>query len=200
MSLPNDVAILEKVAALLNDRDQGFALNLVKYFKSYGKLSPKQSAWVLELAQRALAPATPRTIDVGKVKGVIDLLEGAAKHLKFPKLVLQAGEHLVRLSIAGPRAKAPGTINVVGCDGEKPWFGRITQHGEYEPARNADAAAITAITAALKALAANPAKVAADYGKLTGQCCFCRLPLTDARSTAVGYGPVCAEHFSLPWG
>jgi len=49
-------------------------------------------------------------------------------------------------------------------------------------------------------LASNPAKTAAEYGKLTGHCCFCEAPLKDARSTAVGYGPICADHFGLPWG
>jgi len=34
----------------------------------------------------------------------------------------------------------------------------------------------------------------------TGNCCFCRRELTDKRSTEVGYGPICADHFSLPWG
>jgi hypothetical protein len=29
---------------------------------------------------------------------------------------------------------------------------------------------------------------------------FCRLTLTDARSTAVGYGQTCAGHWGMPWG
>ena len=38
-------------------------------------------------------------------------------------------------------------------------------------------------------LAMNPARVAADYGKLSGNCCFCNSKLTDEKSTSVGYGP-----------
>lgn len=39
-----------------------------------------------------------------------------------------------------------------------------------------------------------------DTVTVTGHCCFCSLPLTDERSTAVGYGKVCADHFGLSWG
>lgn len=41
---------------------------------------------------------------------------------------------------------------------------------------------------------------AAKFGKLYGICCFCSRTLTDERSIGVGYGPVCAEHYGLPWG
>lgn len=44
------------------------------------------------------------------------------------------------------------------------------------------------------------AEDAAKFGHLTGQCVFCARRLTDERSIAVGYGPVCAEREGLPWG
>ena len=46
----------------------------------------------------------------------------------------------------------------------------------------------------------NPKKVAILHGKLTGNCCFCSLPLSDDRSLKMGYGPICADHWHLPWG
>jgi hypothetical protein len=49
-------------------------------------------------------------------------------------------------------------------------------------------------------MAADPAKAASEYGRLTVHCCFCSLPFTDARSTAVGYGRICAGNYGLPWG
>lgn len=48
--------------------------------------------------------------------------------------------------------------------------------------------------------ALNPAEYASAYGKKTGRCCFCSLELTDPRSVSAGYGPVCSEKWSLPWG
>jgi len=44
------------------------------------------------------------------------------------------------------------------------------------------------------------AEQAAKFGRLWGSCVFCSRMLTDERSVAVGYGPVCAEHNGLPWG
>lgn len=44
------------------------------------------------------------------------------------------------------------------------------------------------------------AEDAAKFGHVTGQCVFCSRKLTDERSVTVGYGPVCAERESLPWG
>ncbi len=52
------------------------------------------------------------------------------------------------------------------------------------------------------ALIARPltADEAAKWGHRHGRCVFCSLPLTDARSVDVGYGPICAGHHGLPWG
>jgi hypothetical protein len=44
------------------------------------------------------------------------------------------------------------------------------------------------------------AEQAAEFGHVTGQCVFCSRLLTDERSLAVGYGPVCASKNGLAWG
>lgn len=41
---------------------------------------------------------------------------------------------------------------------------------------------------------------AAAFGKLVGRCCFCSHAIDTPESTAVGYGPVCASKYGLPWG
>lgn len=47
-------------------------------------------------------------------------------------------------------------------------------------------------------------QVAAQYGALHSHCIFCSRDLTDERSDpkqgGVGYGPVCANKYGLPWG
>lgn len=57
-----------------------------------------------------------------------------------------------------------------------------------------------AVMAQVQAACVNPAGVAAEYGHETGNCSFCSKELTDNRSLSVGYGPVCADKFGLPWG
>src|SRR5262249_50313934 len=106
----------------------------------------------------------------------------------------------VQLHVTGAASKRPGTITVSngGRYGEfnSKWYGYISFEGKFEPSRNCT----PEIEKFLHEFAADPAKVAGEYGRLTGNCCFCGLKLTDERSTAVGYGPVCSEKYGLPWG
>lgn len=57
-----------------------------------------------------------------------------------------------------------------------------------------------AVMAQVRSACENPAAVAAQYGHETGNCSFCSKELTDNRSVSVGYGPICAEKYGLPWG
>ena len=136
---------------------------------------------------------------VGNVAALVALFDRAAAHLKFPKVRLQVGEQKVVLSRCGPRSQYTGAINVTDGErfGENVFFGRIdSDSGEWGTTRK--------VTDEVRDLviefAADPAKVAARHGHLTGSCCFCGQGLTDARSTSVGYGPVCAQRYELPWG
>lgn len=54
--------------------------------------------------------------------------------------------------------------------------------------------------AELRKLDENPVQQAIMHGKQTGFCCFCSITLTDPRSVAMGYGPICAGNWGLPWG
>jgi hypothetical protein len=42
-------------------------------------------------------------------------------------------------------------------------------------------------------------KGARAHGRATGHCCFCRRALQNPVSLHVGYGPICADTFGLPW-
>jgi hypothetical protein len=108
-----------------------------------------------------------------------------------------------RLSVAGERSQRPGSINVTdAAQGfeNRVWYGRIATSGEWQPSRKIPAAELAAVEAALTRFDADPAAAAADYGHTVGSCCFCRRELTDERSVTVGYGPICAAKFGLPWG
>lgn len=133
-------------------------------------------------------------------KNIFALFETAISHrLKYPKIRLQTTDgQTVVLKLAGSRSKYQGQVQLTD---DRPfdvntYFGRIDTNGTFH-----ETSAVTpAVRSLLVRLASNPAETAAEYGKLTGNCCFCDLRLTDARSTAVGYGPICADHFGLPWG
>ena len=118
--------------------------------------------------------------------------------LRWPKLTLELDGKRVQLSLAGDASKHPGTVNVT--DGARypnnVWFGRILQDGTFQPGRDCS----DAVVGILRQLASDPAGTAAAHGHQSGACCFCGRDLNDERSTAVGYGPVCAAKWSLPWG
>jgi hypothetical protein len=189
---------LEAVLDRLPDKDRSFAADLVAKGRKY-RLSEKQAYWVNKLAQRGRGEdALPATANIGDLLKVIALFDRAAQHLKYPKVILACGDKAVKLSIAGERAKVPGSVTVAGASPDKPWFGRITRDGVFHASRTAET--VPNLVEHLRAFAREPAAVAAAYGHLTGHCCFCARRLDDERSTKVGYGPICATHFGLPWG
>jgi hypothetical protein len=202
-TLQQQIETLRTLVPQLNDSQQAFATSLIDQFARRG-LSPKQERWVPILIQRANGEHRPTT-QVGNVKGIVTLLETAKQHLKWPAVLVRVGDRDLRLSIAGAQARVPGSINVTSSErnmetGRNDWFGRISREGEFEASPKFDDTTQTAVAQALVALASDPAAAARQYGKLTGYCCFCRLPLSDKRSTDMGYGPICAKHFGLPWG
>lgn len=164
-------------------------------------LSNNQWAWVhilcVEADQKEQGSAG---IDIGKIDGIIALFDQAREHLKWPKVRLRTTDGtLLRLSVAGPNAKFPGSINVCkeAENVDREWIGRVHTDGTWQPTNNGQA---DEIAQALREFAENPAKVAAEYGKLMGHCCFCLAELTDERSLIEGYGPKCASNYNLPWG
>lgn len=185
----------------LSERDQTFAKSLLQQSETR-PLSSRQMYWVEVLAGRATTPASVdlSAVTVGDMAPVVALLNRAGQSLKRPKLRLMTadGRHL-RLAILGPTSRNPGHIAVSG-DYEGIYYGRIDPAGAFHPKAGRDAATMTAIVTVLKAMATDPVGTATAYGRLTGRCCFCALPLSDPQSTAVGYGPICAGHFGLPWG
>jgi hypothetical protein len=181
---------------------QDFAQSLIAQATTARGLSPKQLEWVDKLVTAATA-APVAAVNVGDLSGITALFDKARQHLKFPAITMSvpAASMTVRVNVAGSGARFPGSLNV--CSGEKPnmderraWYGRVHKDGNYEAAGNSN----PAIVERLRAFAADPAGIAAEHGKLTGRCCFCNLHLSDERSTAVGYGKRCAQHYGLVWG
>lgn len=179
-----------------------FAQSLLDGFRKYGTLTEKQEA-----AARKMMDPTPVAVSdrVGSVKmtddagfaNMVAMFERASTHLRFPTIVFDIpGSPRLRVSRAGGNSNAPGVLNVK-LDGSREYMGRVHTNGTWVPGRDCTD---TAVGAAVAAFARNPVGVAAEYGQRTGCCCFCSRKLTDARSVGVGYGPICADHFQLPWG
>ena len=182
-----------------NDKPGGFVSGLVDSARRYGA-TPARDYWLCKLAAEIVSgnPSNREMVDIGDMKGIASLFSNAHGKLKHPKIHFGFGDMPITLSVATSRARFPGTINVTddGSYGDRNWYGRIHHDGKFERSNCCP----DNVVVFLRKFSVNPAEVAASYGKSTGNCCFCNRKLTDERSTYVGYGPVCAEHYSLPYG
>lgn len=194
------LALADALAAalpLLAARDVEFATSLLNAARSPRGLTDRQVYWAEKLIARASAPAAaPTVVQVG---GIIELLARAGSRLKYPKvrLATESGQRVV-LSVAGERSRYTGSVMVTdgGPFGANTYFGRIAPDGTVT-----ESGAMTPeVMALLVSFAAEPAKVGAKIGKMLGACCFCSRQLDTRESLAVGYGPVCADKYGLPWG
>jgi len=186
-------------AGQLNGSDLKFAQSLL----SKKHPTPKVLYWIDELAKRAARPprAPAATADLGSAVGGIFTLfvNASANGLKWPKIHLTASDGTaVVLNRAGERSRYCGQVQITdgGRYGDNRYFGRVDTSGTMTEGRD--------ITQPVRELvlefAADPAGIAAAYGKRTGACCFCSRHLETDESLAVGYGPICADKFGLPWG
>lgn len=171
-----------------------FAKSLVDQFEKKGKLSAKQLEWVAKLAVPAPPPVQVMTSTA--VAAVLTFFANAK--LKYPALVLttESGRH-VRLYRAGSQSKAPGTVVVQGEGVGRDYLGRVELTGVYQPSLKYPEQ--EDVLELLGDLGGDPKATVAAYGKKTGCCSFCSKPLEDERSLHVGYGPVCAKNWGLPY-
>lgn len=200
---PNErINTLRVKCANLQQRGREFAESMIDQYDERGTLSEKQWYWVgvlIQDAEGARNDARPSVIDINGAELVAFMDRASAAGLKYPKVKLTCnGEPLV-ISRAGDRSQAPGSLVVTdgGPYGDNVFYGRIARDGTFthNPRTCTDD-----VVKVLRALATKPAETAAAYGQRTGQCCFCRRHLEDYRSVTVGYGPICADKYGLPWG
>jgi len=163
---------------------------------TWSKTSGARHADLTECAMAAaVVPPPPPPAITANLRPIAEfLMAAAARGLQYPKARFLApdGRRELRLTLAGPRSKVPGSIQVYLAD---EWVGRV------EPPDGRIAGSLardTALIDALLTIAGNPAEAAQAYGALMCKCSFCGLPLADEGSVEVGYGPVCAKRWGLP--
>lgn len=181
----------------VSDKDKDFALSLIAQAAKRG-LSPKQEYWVKRLVFLATPSATPAVqIDAAAMYALFDTVAGK---LRYPKITLTTkGSMNITLYVSGVRSRNPGVIHVVGADNEV-FYGRLPRSGVWDQAaQHCPQEQVDEVIELLREFASNPVVGATKHGHLHGNCCFCRLPLTDERSVSAGYGPVCAKKWGLSW-
>lgn len=180
-----------------------FALDFTGKLLRTGQIIGGQKDLLAKLYRESLPqPAAPAALALGDgAQGLRDLFAKAkASALKYPAIKVMVEGEVLRISMA-PDIKADGTpARNPGClyikDGDGAYLGKVDRAGAFQASRECTEAQRKAVAA----FGADPAGVGARSGHLTGRCCFCSIKLKDARSTAVGYGSTCADHWGLPWG
>jgi hypothetical protein len=181
--------------ALPKLRSVDFALSLLRQYDTKGSLSPRQWECVDDMIVKTRAPAQVASLVVDGAAKLFGLFANAARGLEHPRLTFNTPMGTLVVSPAGAQSANAGKL-YIKVDGE--YAGKMGPDGAFLKSRDLrDAASVGAL---LTSLCLDPVAAASVYGRRTGVCCFCARRLTDARSVAVGYGPICAEHWGLPWG
>lgn len=151
-----------------------------------------EAAVKLIVGTQTLEESTQKALDFTNLR---DFFDQAATKLATPKVAF-AG---LRLNRSGDRSKSPGIVHVTNGRGwddpSREWYGSIKRDGSFLPTRSCP----DDVRDFLVEFNADPVAVAASHGKNSGNCCFCVKELTQERSRSVGYGPVCAKSYQLPW-
>lgn len=196
--------ILIKRAAEADERGRpnSFIDSLVAGREKYGQYTDGQRPWLHKLANEHVAPKPARKLSDVRFPLLLAMMQTAAMDLTKPRITFDWNGRTVQLSIAGSTARVPGSLNVTdgGPYGESTWYGRIIPNGNDCAKFDAGRAVEDWVIDALTALNEDPQAAAAEHGHRTGRCCFCNLVIKTTESLAVGYGPICADHYGLPWG
>ena len=188
-----------EIITALQKNGTSFALSLVDSYQKWGKWTPRQRVCAERVWEEANAP---KPVGDGSFKGIVDMFGKATQRgLKRPALHFIFDGAKIVLSKA-PEMKGQSPHPNAGYLYLKyggQYCGKITPTGVFDPMRTGASVPESAINF-LKAFALDPAKIGSEYGRTSGCCCFCGLRLSDGRSLAKGYGPVCADHWELPWG
>ena len=164
------------------------------------KLSEKQLSCLIKMVKQARegGKGLEKSGELPNIKGIYEFLNNAK--VTYPKIWLKLEDGTdFRVSKSGSRSKYNGQLQLSDGVYGSLYFGRIDQQGNIYLA-NKGKARKNEIMTLLTNLVKNPEVIAKEYGRLTGNCCFCRKELSTDNSLEVGYGPVCADNFNLEWG
>ena len=187
---------LETCHSELNKRGQEIAISLIKQYGTRGSLTDKQ--W--ELASNLLLQVKGQEPIYGSFTPItIMFVLAGMKGMKKPKVRLMSNEgRFVQLNFK-PGESEIIDVYVDGWQGHgyrkfAGWVHKdkiVPYRGDRmsEDVRNI-----------IQDLALDPIGTAKAMAGKLGVCMYCAKRLSDDRSKAVGYGPICAQTWDLPWG
>lgn len=218
-----DAPMHEKILAAIDPNspdlsgwEKRFVRDMIGRVQRNWSMSPRQIEIIEQIPARMAAASKARqekaerdalkqqiTTEVG-FERVVELLRGALENgLQRPAITFavtnEEGEAIGRNCVFRTLAKQPDIIEVTSRakrDKHTEVFGVInTAEGTF----TYNGLCPDEIVRFVRYVAEDPEAAAVENGMLSGNCVFCASGLTDHRSTAVGYGPICAKSYNLPW-
>lgn len=209
-SLRKLVDELHEMKDYLPAKDISFVNSLIKQFKSKGLLSSKQEYWVKRMHESAMAAmavadgvadADEKNEVVADLTKVFEWFETANKSkLKYPQITFMLDDNKALRLKQSKGGKHPGSIVLTDDKpfGQNEFYGWLLENGEWVKSALGDERS-DYISPVIEELAGDPIAYVKEYGVKTGCCCFCNAKLESDNSLALGYGPVCAKRWGLPW-
>jgi hypothetical protein len=158
-------------------RTSDFASDLLVAYEE-GRLSRKQSLWLLKLGADLEAPAPAPSGELLSLVTAIHRQQAASK----ARVILRLEAATLKAVTEGANA---GGVYVFAGDS---YAGKITSDGALIGDRS--------LLPALEAAAADPVAAARSYGNATGRCGCCGRLLSDPVSIYGGIGPICLERMA----
>lgn len=201
-TMKEPVESLESLIPHLPKGDHDFAKSLCESFKKKGSLSHKQELWVVRLIIKAeklkfghITPAS-RGRETENFPNIVKFFQQSK--LVHPKLFLTIpGAGPIKLIWPPTTSKYYGCVVITDQTPypKTTWLGFIAGNGKLGGTKKFGFSKV--LVEFLAALDHNPKETIAAYGKQTGKCACCGLPLSDDKSLALGIGPVCAKKWNL---
>jgi hypothetical protein len=191
---------LASVFDQLQEGSKRFAFDLIDKAIKKNYVSEKQEYWMVKLYEDIVNPKEEikETASAGTLE-LFQFFHNALEHVKYPKVKFElSGGYTIQIHLAGKNSKYNGQLLVT--DGKfypnNEYYGRINTAGKWLKSN----ICYDTVHEFVLRLLENPKETMADYGIKSGNCCFCNKPLINEDSLHVGYGPVCAKKFGLPYG
>lgn len=184
---------LQRWQSFASEAQYRFAQRLVQWAAELRTSGPRPET-VLEAMTAPLATDSPRQrVAHVAIERIHALFRAAREHsIQHPRITLRG----LRLSMSRDGRERVFVTRAAPTSQGRTYYGAILPDGTF----NASREITEEVEQTLREFGTDPLAIARAHGLATGSCCFCNRRLTDARSVAMGYGPICAEHFGLEWG
>lgn len=201
---------LEAGESRIPEKDKAFYLSIKRQFKERG-ITEKQFYWMKKFHKDFIQAGDSEKLpeaDAGKAaklynfQNIWNIIQNALNSgIKFPSILVSCD-----IENCGHREFKiywSERFRNVGISAGKRTFCTVSESGSVKLLISPgvqEKEKLDTFLSCIQFFNDDPAEAAKLYGKMTSRCCFCGHELSTGESVAVGYGPICAEHFGLPWG